>query len=363
MKKVIIFYLNFLFFVFSCQKTESKKNPFLLSHLPQVQLQEKQDHNFCASLKLNFDESNNLNNQAYWHCRLSMAKNHLNTDDFLPQIQQNNAEISDLITKISLKVSQISESILSHENNKMDERQHKKCLDLGYIFATDDQAKIDEYFACRKVLIDDQLSVPAFGNLEYLDYPNNSYNLGFVVDKRIDAEIKNYDEKKSKYPACIKFNLNDINFKNCAAAQDKSQVCFGEIDKKKFHKEWEEKILCQKQSYTKFGDELLKKDDAKKAELERTKVNSNFYNNNSFAALRLDESQFSSDKKNNLETEKIKKNINSKENLYSKFELTRLRKQYISSCQKEADLRVKKYVNELEKNCADLTKFEIIGEE
>jgi hypothetical protein len=363
MKKIIIFYLNLLFLIFSCQKKELKKDPFLLSHLSRVQLQEKQDHNFCASLKLNFDESNNLNNQAYWHCRLSMAKNHLSTDNFSPQTQQNNAEISDLITKISLKISQISESILSHENNKMDERHHKKCLDLGYVFATDDQAKIDEYFACRKVLIDDQISVPAFGNLEYLDYPNNSYNLGFVVDKRIDAEIKNYDEKKAKYPNCIKFNLYEVNFKNCAAAQDKSRACFGEIEKKKFRKEWEEKILCQKQSYTKFGDELLKKDEAKKAELERIKLNSNFYNNNSFAALRLDESQFGSNKQNDLEIKKVKKNINSKENLYSKFELTRLRKQYISSCQKEADLRLKKYVEEFEKDCANLAKFEVLGEE
>ncbi len=348
---------------FACQKPPILPDPFLVSKLPNIQILERQDHNFCSSLKIDFDKSDNLKSALYWRCRLTMAKYKLSTDKNSPQTTQNNAEISDLITQISLKISLTSESVLIYENKKMDNRQHRQCLAMGYEIATEDQAKIDDYFACRKALIDEQNSFLPFGNNDYAKYPNNSYNIGFAIDQRIDENLKNYNQQKAQYPTCVKFNLHNINFKNCCIAQDNSHQCFGQIEKKKFRKIWEEKIICQKQSYTKFPDEFLKEDDAKKAEIARMKTNSDFYNKYSLSSLGLDEEQFGGEKKNQEEKKEPKKNINSKDHLYSKFELTRLRRQYIFSCQKRADIRVDAYVNELKKSCQDLSNFEIIGEQ
>ena len=365
MRKKFLFAIALIFSVaVACSRGQ---DPYILSHLSQIQVLEKQDHKFCVSLKLSFDKGDNLKSGIYWRCRLSLAKYKLYTDQRAPNYAKHNLEISDLITKISLKLSNTPESILIRENKKMDDRQHKQCLIMGFVFDTEDQAKIDDYFACRKALIEDQQLVPPFGNTEYLKYPNRSYNLGFVIDRRIDEEIKRYNSEKKNYPTCIKFHFSSANFKNCVAAQNRSRQCFTEIDKKKFRREGEEKIVCQKQAYLRFPDEFLKEEDRNKRDIERMKNNSDYYNKQNFASIGIgDLSQFESksDKKTEEVTnKKSDKNINSKEGLYSKFELTKLRQKYIFSCQQEADGRVIDYVEGLKKDCGKMIEFEVIGEE
>lgn len=343
------------------------RDPFILSHVPRIQAFEKEDNTFCASLKLDFDRTDNLRSSLYWRCRLSLAKYRLYTDTSRPEYARHNLEIGDLITQISLKIADTPEAILRRENKKMDNRQHKQCLVMGFEIFTDDQAKVDDYFACRKALIAEQQLVPPFGNKEYFKYPNNSYNIGFVIDRRIDEELKRYNAAKEKYPTCIKFSLNKIDFKNCSAAQDKARQCVSEIERKKFKKEAAEKIYCQKQSYIRFPDEFLKDEDRQKSEIERMNINSDYYNQHSLASIGLDESQFDSDKKRVEKEEaeaskKSAKNINSKNGLYGKYELTRLRQKYIFGCQKEADDKVTKYVEEITQNCKEMEKFAVVEE-
>jgi hypothetical protein len=61
---------------------------------------------------------------------------------------------------------------------------------MGYEVATEDQIKIDDYFGCRKALIEQENSVLPFGNKDYASYSNQSYNIGFVIDQKIDEEIE-----------------------------------------------------------------------------------------------------------------------------------------------------------------------------
>jgi len=344
------------------------KDPYLLSHLPRIQILEKQDHKFCASLKLNFDRSDNLKNELYWRCRLSLAKYKLFTNPASSNEAKHNLEIGDLVTKISLKLSVTPESTLMQENRKIDNFQHQQCLVMGFEIETEDQTKIDDYFACRKALIEDQQLVPPFGDAAYLNYPNRSYNLGFAIDQRIDAAIKRYNAAKKKYPTCVKFNLNNVNFKNCAMAQDKSYQCLATIDKKIFKQDAEEKMTCQKQSYVRFPSELLKEEERSKAEIERMKSNSDYYNQHNFASLGIDYSQFDADaeraqKELAEKQKKTDKNVNSKNGLYSHYELTRLRQKYIFSCQKEAEKRTEEFARGLKKDCEELVEFKIVGEE
>lgn len=358
---ILVFCINF-----ACSPNQNKPKvdePFIVSHLPHIKDFERQDHGFCSSLEIDFEKSDNLKSALYWRCRLSLAKYRLNTDQTAVGATQYNLEISDLITKISLRLANTPESILTHENKKMDNHHHLQCISMGYIIATTDQEKIDDYFACRKALIEDQQLVPPYGNNDYLDYPNRSYNIGFVIDRRIDEDIKNYNAEKAKYPTCMKFNLYSTDFKSCTTAQDNSRACFATIDKKKFTREWEEKIACQKQSYSKFPNVFLKENEEEKARVERVKANSAFYNQHSLASIGLDEKQFGGDGKNYEKDDEKEKNINSKEGLYSKYELTKLRQKYIFACQKKADDRVKLYVENLKKGCADLEKFKIVGED
>jgi hypothetical protein len=352
----------------SCQKPVEPY--YILSQIQDIKYLEKQDHQLCVSLKLNIDGKENFKSAYYWRCRLSFAKYRLATGQLTPMQSKRNLEISDLITKISLKISETSESFLTRETKKIDNLHHNQCLNLGFSFETEDQSKIDEYFFCRKALIEEQ-QVPPFGNQDYKNYPNHEYNLSFAVDQRLEDSIKLYREKQDQYPTCVKYNIHSINFTRCVQGEDKSRLCASEIDRKRFKKEWEEKIICQKQAYTRFSDDLLKKNDDELADNSRKTKNSDFYNKNSFAAIGVDGTLFASqeqmDEINKQKDEEKKKSeakkTNSKAELYNKFELTKLRQKHIFACQKNSNKKIDKFADELKKSCEDLKKFEVLGEE
>lgn len=350
-----------LLFEFACAH---KKPAFQLSHLKNINLLETEDHNSCLSLKLNFDGNNDVTSALYWRCRLSFAKYRLYTTTETQEKLKHNLEISDLVSKISLKIANISEPFLLRETKKLDNLQHKKCLEMGFEIDSEDQAKIDDYFGCRRALLEEYKLLPPYRKEAYRPYPHRSYNLGFVVDQRVDAEIKRYESAKEKYPDCVKFGVKSQNFRNCTAAYDKAWSCFGEIEKKKFKRDQQEKLSCQKQSYGRFPDSMLKSDDDDKKTIERMNNNSDFYNAQSISSLGLDNSQFSAEKPKTDEKnpKKSAEEINSKNNLYDKFELTNLRKTFIVECQKEADVRVASFVDDLKNSCEALKKFDVLGE-
>jgi hypothetical protein len=338
----------------------------VLSTFPHVEAFEKQDHQFCASLKLDFDKLDNAKSELYWRCRLSLTKYRLYVDDSTPDRAAHNEQVNDLISKISIKIAAAPEVILLRENKKMDDRDHRKCLAMGFQLYTEDQAKVDDYFACRRALIEDQKLVPAFGNTDYLKYSNESYNIGFAIDRRIDEEIKRYNEIKEKYPTCVKYNLYSVDFKSCTTAQDNALQCLDKISRQKFIKEGEEKLTCQKKSYIQFPDELLQEADQKQREIDKTRVASDYQNHQSFLAIGIDDlSKFDADaervKKEKEENKKSAKDINSKAGLYSRFELTKLRQNFVYSCQKDADVRIAKYVADLGEACAALQIFKEVG--
>jgi hypothetical protein len=371
--KKIIFAVFVL--AFSCAK---EIKPYIISHLSNIQKLEEQDHKSCLSLKLSKQDSD-INNQFYWRCRLSFAKYRLIPKDSTQKQSQQNLEISDLVTKISLKIANTYDSTLLDANKKMDDGDHKQCLSMGFEIETLDQAKIDDYFSCRKFLIEERNLIPPYGNAQYLKYQNHSYDIGFVIDRRIDEKVKRYNEAKEKYPDCVKYNLNGVNFKKCAIAQDQASQCFLDIAYKRAKKDSEEKILCQKQAYTKFNDELLKDFNERKKNIEQMKKKSAYYNKQSFESIGLDDSQFIS--KSSAETkkskEKNKKEIlvekqkkleeaakinNENKELYDKFELSKLRQNYIFSCQKEAVAKIEEFVEGVKKRCDDLSKFDLVDE-
>jgi len=361
-----------LFFValFAC-KNANAPDPYILSLLPEIRQLEKQDHQLCVSLKLNVNGEENLKSQHYWRCRLTFARYRLSTGAATPQQAKRDLEISDLITKISLKVSQTSESLLSKENKKIDDRQHRKCLALGFELYTQDQAKIDDYFSCRKWLINDMQLLPPYNNTDYLNYPNDDYNLGYAIDRRLEESAKKYNEQKAKYPTCVKYNLYSENFRRCTTAQDAARSCSKEIERKRVKREWEEKTTCQKQAYIRFPDDWIKKEDNSNAqEIERMNKQSDFYNQYNLASIGMDRTMFEAEAENKKKEEEKKtaakkenaKKINSKVGLYRKYELTKLRSTYAIECQKLSAGDIAQYVDGLNKECEAMTNFEVLGE-
>ena len=351
------FFVAVLIFIFSCAAPkEQDLSTLTLSTSSFIQTIEKTDHEFCSSLKLEFDKNSNAKSQLYWRCRLSMAKMRNNSE--------RNPDFDDLITKISVKLANTPEANLTKQIKKIDDHHHRQCLAIGFIIETEDQAKIDEYFSCRRVLIEEQKQIPPYGNEQYQKYTNRSYNLSFALDRRIEIELQRYRETKEKYPTCIKFNLRGPDFKNCTKAQDKARVCLAGIEHKKFKKESQQKVICQKKSYINFPDNFLK-EDARSSEINRKNTTSDFYNKRSLAAIGASEDTFYSGEKivKSDEEKKQERNqeINSKHGLYSKFELTKLRQKFISNCIDDSDEALASYVRDLTTNCDELAKFELIG--
>ena len=365
-KSLKILLVAILCTAFACDRTPPKE-PYLLSNDQEIRKLERSDHKFCNSLDLNSGAANkSFNGDLYWHCRLSMAKYKLKTNVGSAKNLDYNAKISDLVTKISLNLSEAKESVFIKENKKIDARDHEKCVALGYDFDISDRFKTDQYLLCRKRLIDDQQLDPPYGVDAYLKYPNRSYNLSFVLDTRIDNETKRYKDTETNYPTCLKFFNDKENSKLCFAAQDQSRACLKELTGKRFKKESEQKTICQKQAYERFPDSFLRDGDQRQKDIEQAKINADLYNNNSFTALGIDAADielFESGDTADAQYEarekqkQLEKNVNSKKGIYSRYGLTKLRQKYIIACQQNADLIVQKYIDDETKICNDIGDY------
>ncbi|MBU6339800.1 MAG: hypothetical protein KGQ36_07530 [Rickettsiales bacterium] len=350
--------LSILALLFSCQTTT--KELYIISNFKNIQELERQDHKFCSSLNLDGAKIFNIKSELYWRCRLSLAKYKLETTTD----QKTNFQINDLVTKISFNLSELGEPEFIKEIGKLSDHQHKQCLRMGSNPDTLDQSAIDDYFLCRKRLIDDYELDPAFGNVDYLKYPNHTYDVDFVVDRRLAEEKAKVKAAGEKYPPCAKYNLRKENFKRCSVALDNSRSCMLQINKKKLKKEAVEKTICQKQSYVEFPDSFLEEQDNKELQIKEIRTNADVYNQNNFDSLGINEidvKKFQSQKDDEKE-KKEKKDINSKKSLYSKTDLTRLRQKYIQACHKEVDIALDKYVSSLQQECEEMKKFEELDE-
>jgi len=348
----------------SCAKP--KPNPFLLSPSYNIQILELQDHQFCSSLKIDYDQTLLLQNRLYWGCRLSITKRHI-VRSRSPNAITHNSQLNNLINQIDIKLINLPESIIYHSNIQVDEAQHKKCLELGYEVATQDNAKIDDYFGCRSTLIEEYKLLPPYRDAKYMKYPNKSYNLNFAINSQIEKKIAEYNKQKEEYPSCVKHNIYNPNFKLCTKAEDSSRKCYKEIKKSRYQKELKEKLNCQRRSYVHFSNNMIKLDDEESDSTKKTNKKSDYYNNNNFAALGIDVESFRSKEEEKLvedETENIKDplSINNDNELYTKFEITKLRERYIIKCQKDVDKSIEIFVKEEEFKCEELKKFKRIGE-
>jgi hypothetical protein len=353
----------------SCAK--KIQQPYIISNYLDIQQLEEYDHKSCANLKLNFDKSNIVESKLYWHCRLSFSKYHLEINPVFPRQQEFNQKISDLIAQISIKISRNQETNIEREINKIDEKDHRQCNKMGYYPDAKDQTKIEEYYLCRKNLIELNYSELPFGNQKYAEYQNKSYNIAFVIDKRIKESIKQNQEKLEKYPECSNFRTYSDEFEKCVKSLDLYKNCITESNIKILDKEGSEKIICQKQAYIRFNDEMIKNDERVDLEIINRNKNSDKQNKNNFESIGINEKDFigkapkKKDEKKLSEQDALEDRIkkweeeraeenkikNNSDNIYSKHEIAKLRREFISSCLKIIDADLSIYKKNIYEKC------------
>jgi len=353
LKTIIIFAcLGF----FSCAKI---RPPYIISDYPEIQPLEEYDHQYCVSLKLNFDKTNNLESKLYWHCRISFAKFRLEIKPNFPWQMEFNKKISDLIAKISIKISRNQETIIQQELNKIDENDHKKCLKLGYNHESRDKSAIEDYYVCRKNIIELNYSEPPYNNSQYTPYQNKSYDINFIINKRIEESIKKGKEDLKNYPECANYRLVSLDFENCKKATELFRGCIKESNLKIVNRENNEKVVCQKQAYNRFSDEMIRNEDRSELRIRDRNINADRENKSNFTSLGINEEDFMAKAKRlEIKKQQLRKiregEGNNNLNIYSKQEISRLRKDFIANCLKIIDERVNEYSNQLKQECETL---------
>jgi hypothetical protein len=315
---------------------------------------ERKDNEFCISKGLDFIDFADPRTEIYWRCRLFLAKNKIAVAALAIQTNTHyNPMIRNMILSIEENIKKSHISWNEKLSDWQDNLDHNYCINKGYNVDTTDLSQIEDYFLCRKELIDITNNVPPFGNQSYLNLQNQGLSLDFAINKRIDLMIEEEEEMKKKYPKCIaKMRLKSGEIEVCKKKYDEVEMCLKEVEKKCVKKDFEEKNLCQKKAYIIYPDSMIKDQNKRMDEIEKKKLAADVYNQNSFSAIGIDErslEKFMSkdDKKND---KKKKRNVSS-EGLYSKLEISLLRKKYATFCQKSGGGKMENYANALKKEC------------
>lgn len=379
-KKIFLIFAIFIFFA-ACGSRF-----FINSSNSEIQKIEREDHQFCVSLGLDFDEDA-LKTEIYWRCKLALAKSRIKSDDITPEAIRLNIAIQKLIADITTNYNNSYEKWGDSRNSLFDNNDHQTCITQGHSFDSLEQIAVEDYFICRKRLLNDQQIIPPYHKTEYFKRSQDSYNIGFAINQKTDRDIANFEAIKAKYPKCVKLDFKGEDFKICKSDYDQQRQCFKKITNLKFKRELQEKTACQKKAYVRFPDSMLKKDDKKMEEIASANRRADLSNSSNFFSIGLNEEQIAkfkgedtttatkdvpekeafpkkdidkkiADTKNALEKDdeqKIAENIiedfDSKNHLYDKIDLTKLRQRFIFSCQKALDPSLTEYGIKLQKNC------------
>jgi len=342
-------------------------SPLLASCLHQkstetkLQKIEREDHQFCIALGLDFqDETDGLKAEIYWRCRIILASHKMQND-----ITKENIEHNVLIKKLTKTLQEsfvkTYEEWGDGRNSQFSNNDHEACVTLGYDINTLDQSQIEDYLGCRRKLIIELQLIPPYRKIDYFRRPSDTYSTRFVQNKRLDNEIELSRKAKEAYPVCgEKFHFRSEYYKNCAYDFDQQKQCFTTIKEAKVARQLKEKSSCQKKSYLNFPDSLLKIDNTTQLEIERFNMFANFSNNHTLASLGLsqdDVNKFQAKEISPAEKKKIdqRNNFNTKNELYTKIELAKLRQRFIGYCDNDANLRIADYILSLESNCRAIT--------
>jgi len=224
-----------LFFVFSCNQ----------SYDAEMQKLEMQDNQFCVGIGLtpNVDD---LLTEIYWRCRIYKMQGHTKFTSRIKHLIGYNKALDRLDQKVKIDYKYYYEQWTKTRNDIFDNNDHNLCIMQGHDIKNFEATKLEDYLSCRRRLIRDQQIIPPFNKTQYFNRPQDSYNIGFAINKKLDAEIIKFNAAKEKYPFCVKFDLYSSEFKSCTIDYDNNRQCVKNIPKLRLKRELAEKVLCQK---------------------------------------------------------------------------------------------------------------------
>ena len=259
-------------------------------------------------------------------------------DAITPETIKHNNSIDEIAEDFLDNLSRAKYSPPANIDDKIELSDHNRCIASGYRIEI---GKLnDDYYRCRQDLILAHLPPSAQNNQDF------------------NQEISQVIAITDKYPNCSNLNINSADFKKCAQATDESRQCIGNIYSLKIKKELEDKIYCQQQSFIQFPDNYALAKDKSVKEIEKLMI----------AKKKEEENKLN--KKVNATLEYLKGNQSiatnlgrysqndeekqSKDELYDRIELLKLRESFIYQCNQNMENKLPYFVDQSFKHCLDI---------
>jgi len=357
-KSLKIITLLFFGLIFSCNQSES----YLLTRQSSLRIIEREDHQRCVARGIDFGQWGDVMTEIYWRCRYNMAQSRKIHDSTSAEAIENNARVEKISEVILENLNHSKQVIISRIEKDINTFDHARCVSLGYNLDSDNQNDIDEYYKCREGLVLNRVA-PApkvTHNYEVSILPDDKVSkyLEIARQSKIDnPELNKVSSMTSLYPICAGLNVNSGDFKKCAAAQEDSKKCFGNIALMKAKKNVDDKIYCQQQAFIQFPDnyayakeksntqiardeEKAKNEEAKKQKEMEDKIKQNmtlrFLQGGASEVMNKEEN---TDQKT---TDKAR---------YSKIELQSLREQFIQRCNLAMEQKMPSFIEDSSDKC------------
>lgn len=364
--------------VLSCHKD----NPIDDSQDKKLQQIERSDHQYCISLGLDYAKEDDLRTELYWRCRLDLATYKFKNNATTGQDITNNTLIIKLIERTTKNLADANIGSEKRKNRSLDDKDHERCLSMGFDLKNIDQAKVEEYYLCRKKLADEFNSAPAFNNQSYVK-TGNGYNYDYILDSAIERNLNESQKIKNIYPECAKYDFRSEKFASCKKAQDNARTCFTRSKTLRTKLDLEEKANCQVLVYYNFPSSMLRDED-KPQKLDKISDEGNVdvlkqvegakKSKEAYQAYKKqlkmqtaekstatkeedDDNDDDEDSEDSSKYDLAKmKELNNKSGLYSRFELTRLRQKYIATCKIKVSKDLNDFFKQRDDECDKISK-------
>jgi hypothetical protein len=351
-------------FLLSCNSSES----YLLTYQSKLRIVERQDHQKCVSQGLDYGDWDELVTEMYWRCRYNLISARKLSDATSALTIRENAAVEKISEEILKNLSRAKYSALAKIEDDIEMSDHKKCSSSGYLLGgigrmvgyTD-----DNYYLCRQASI--------LARIPPAPKVTGAYEASILPPDRaaeykaIAEEIGNRREADliadamQKYPNCLGLNIKGDDFKKCSAATDESQRCLANIESVKVKKELQDKIYCQQQAFVQFPDNYAlaaekSAGEIKKLQLAKKAKEDEELRQENNATLAYLESDKNIENIGRYIEDVGNKEEQSKEKLYSRIELLKLRERFIYQCNRKMENKLPEFTKQSSQDCLDIAK-------
>jgi len=357
LKKISLSIL-FLSTILSCNNSQS----YLFTYQSKLRVVERQDHQKCVAQGLDYGDWDEIITEMYWRCRYNLITARKINYAFTADSIRNNAAIDKISEEILKNLNRAEYSSLAKIEDDIELSDHNKCKPKGYSLGINNGLD-DNYYRCRQNLIIARIPpAPKITNFfETADLPPKmAEEYTAIADlSKTNQEANFIAELMQKYPNCIGLNTKSDDFKKCSAATDESQRCLANIRSVQIKKELQDKIYCEKQTFVQFPDNYALAKEKSASEIEKLKLaqvekhskESNQENNMTLQYLESDKNienigRYIEDVSNDEEQ--------SKEKLYSRIELLKLRERFVFQCNKKMEDKLPYFVKQSSQDCLSI---------